>query len=61
MDDVLFNTGLAYLLSVAWRAFLDSDDVVEGVDLHPAVETVARLMRADPDAGDLATLARPRA
>ena len=53
VDDVLFNTGLAYLLSVAWRAFLDSDDVVEGVDLHPAVETVARLLRADPDAGDL--------
>ena len=58
VDDVLVNTGLAYLLSFAWRAFLDSDDVVEGVDLHPAVETVARLLRADPDAGDLATLAR---
>jgi AraC-like DNA-binding protein len=57
-DDVLVNTGLAYLLSFAWRAFLDSDDVVEGVDLHPAVETVARMLRADPDAGDLATLAR---
>jgi AraC-like DNA-binding protein len=58
MDDILVNTGLAYLLSLAWRAFLDSHDVVEGVDLHPAVETVARLLRADPSAGDLATLAR---
>src|SRR5215218_8366632 len=58
VDDVLVNTGLAYLLSFAWRAFLDSDDVVEGVDLHPAVETVARMLRADRDAGDLATLAR---
>jgi AraC-like DNA-binding protein len=58
VDDVLFNTGLGYLLSFAWRAFLDSDDVVEGVDLHPAVESVARMLRADPDAGDLATLAR---
>jgi AraC-like DNA-binding protein len=57
-DDVLVNSGLAYLLSFAWRALLDSDDVVEGVDLHPAVETVARMLRADPDAGDLATLAR---
>jgi AraC-like DNA-binding protein len=57
-DDVLVNTGLAYLLSFAWRAFLDSDDVVQGVDLHPAVETVARILRADPDAGDLAALAR---
>ena len=58
MDDLLVNTGLAYLLSFAWRAFLDSDDIVEGVDLHPAVETVARMLRADPDAGDLAALAR---
>jgi AraC-like DNA-binding protein len=58
VDDVLVNTGLAYLLSFAWRAFLDSDDVVEGVDLHPAVEKVARMLQADSDAGDLATLAR---
>jgi hypothetical protein len=58
VDDVLVNTGLAYLLSFAWHAFLDSDDIVEGVDLHPAVETVARTLRADPNAGDLATLAR---
>ena len=57
-DDILVNTGLAYLLSLAWRAFLDSDVVVEGVDLHPAVETVARMLRAHHDAGDLATLAR---
>src|SRR5215218_9858180 len=57
-DDGLVNTGLAYLLSLAWRAFLDSDDVVEGVDLHPAVKTVARLLRADPEAGELATLAK---
>src|SRR5215218_4117855 len=58
VDDVLVNTGLAYLLSFAWRAFLDSDDVVAGVHLHPAVESVARMLRADPDAGDLAALAR---
>jgi AraC-like DNA-binding protein len=58
VDDILVNTGLAYLLCLAWRAFLDSDDVVEGVDLHPAVETIVRLLRANPDAGDLATLAR---
>jgi AraC-like DNA-binding protein len=58
VDDALVNTGLAYLLSLAWRAFLDSDEVVEGVDLHPAVETVARMLGADPNAGDLATLAR---
>ena len=37
---------------------LDSGDVEGVLDLHPAVETVARLLQADPDAGDLATLAR---
>ena len=58
VDEVLANAGLAYLLRLAWRAFLDSDDVVEGVDLHPAVEAVARMLQADPEAGDLAALAR---
>jgi AraC-like DNA-binding protein len=57
-DELLVNTGLAYLLSFAWRAFLDSDDIVEGVDLHPAVERVARMLQTDPDAGDLTALAR---
>ncbi len=51
------NAGLSYLLVLAWRAFLDSDDIVIGTDVHPAVETVARLLRADPGAGDLTTLA----
>jgi AraC-like DNA-binding protein len=58
LDDALFNAGLAYLLTFAWRAFLDSDSVVEGVDVHPAVEAVARLLHADPRAGDLDALAR---
>ena len=57
-DDALANAGLAYLLISAWRAFLESDDVVEGVDLHPAVDTVVRLLRANSRAGDLAALAR---
>jgi AraC-like DNA-binding protein len=57
-DPALANAGLAFLLALAWRAFLDSDDVVEGVDVHPAVQTVARLLRADPSAGDLPRLAR---
>jgi AraC-like DNA-binding protein len=58
VDATLFNAGLAYLLTYAWRAFLDSHDIVEGTDLHPAVESVARLLQADPGAGDLASLAR---
>jgi AraC-like DNA-binding protein len=58
LDDGLFNAGLAYLLAASWRAYMDSEDAVEGTDLHPAVETVARLLRADPSAGDLPALAR---
>jgi AraC-like DNA-binding protein len=58
LDDALVNAGLSYLLIFAWRAFLDSDDVVEGVGVHPAVETAARLLRTDQHPGDLNTLAR---
>ncbi len=58
VDDALLNAGLAYLLVFAWRAFVDSEDVVVGADVHPAVETVARRLRLDPNAGDLDDLAR---
>jgi AraC-like DNA-binding protein len=58
VDDTLFNVGLSYLLLAAWQAFLDSNDVVGGVDVHPAAERAARLLHADPDAGSLADLAR---
>jgi AraC-like DNA-binding protein len=57
-DAALANAGLAYLLTMAWRAFLDSDVVIEGVDVHPGVRKVAHVLRTDPDAGDLAALAR---
>jgi AraC-like DNA-binding protein len=57
-DDVLLNAGLAYLLLFAWRAFLESEDHVAGIDVHPAVDTVARLLHADPEAGGLDALAR---
>jgi AraC-like DNA-binding protein len=58
VDDALHNSGLAYLLLSTWRAFLESEDLVAGVDVHPAVETVARCLRADPEAGNLDALAR---
>jgi AraC-like DNA-binding protein len=58
VDDAVLNAGLPYLLLVAWRAFLESEDLVAGVDVHPAVETVARCLRADPEAGGLDALAR---
>jgi len=57
-DPDLSNAGLAYLLLRAWRAFVVSDDVVEGVTVHPAVEQVARLLSDDPAGGDLTALAR---
>ena len=58
IDDALLNAGLGYLLVLAWRAFLDSEDVVAGAGVHPAVESVARRLRADPGAGGLGELAR---
>jgi AraC-like DNA-binding protein len=57
-DHAVANAGLAYLLALAWRAFLDSDDIVTGTGVHPAVRAAARLMQADPHAGDLTHLAR---
>ena len=58
VEDALLNAGLPYLLLFAWRTFLESEDLVAGVDVHPAVETVARCLRADPEAGGLDALAR---
>jgi AraC-like DNA-binding protein len=58
LDDTLFNAGLSYLLLAAWQAFVDSDDAVGGVDVHPAVDRVARLLHANPGTGHLADLAR---
>ncbi len=58
VDDALLNAGLPYLLVSAWRAFLESEDLVAGVDVHPAIETVARCLRADPEVGNLDALAR---
>ena len=57
VDDALLNAGLSYLLLFAWRAFLESEELVAGVDVDPAVEAVAR-WHADPEAGSLDALAR---
>jgi AraC-like DNA-binding protein len=55
-DTSVANAGLAYLLILAWRCFRESGDIVAGADLHPSVETVARLIRSDPSV-DLTRLA----
>ena len=57
-DDALANAGLAYLLARAWRAFLDSDEVVDSIHVHPAIRAVVDLLRTDSSTGTLASLAR---
>ena len=57
-DDALLNAGLPYLLVSAWQAFLRSQDAVAGAAVHPAVQTVAHRLQADPNAGGLGELAR---
>lgn len=61
LDEALFSAGLSYLFLYAWHAFLQSDEVVDGVDVHPAVERVARLLCANPIDADLTSLARTAA
>jgi AraC-like DNA-binding protein len=56
-DEALLNAGLPYLLVLGWRAFNASEDIIAGSRVHPAVETAARLLAADPAAGDLNALA----
>ena len=43
-----FNTGLAYALLTAWAAFQDTGTDEVGTEVHPAVESAARLLRNDP-------------
>jgi len=57
-DPALANAGLAYLLTLAWRTFLDTGEIVDGVDVHSAVRRVALQLRAEPGRADLAALAR---
>ena len=54
----LANSALAYLLALSWRSYLDTAENVAAFDVHPAVRAVARLVQADPAAGDLSALAR---
>ncbi len=57
-DRALTNTGLAYLLTACWRAFLDSDNIVDSIDVHPAIRTAIQLLQTSPDFVDLASLGR---
>ena len=53
----LFNAGLGYALLVAWRHFEHAADVPVH-DVHPAVESAARLIRNETAPLDLDELAR---
>lgn len=58
-ENALQDAGFAYLLLSFWEAYRASGDVIEGSDIHPAVEIAARILRDDPRAGeDLTQLAR---
>lgn len=58
-DVARFNAGLAYALLTAWAGFCEADARAIGVEVHPAVESAARLLRDDPTLplGDLAARA----
>lgn len=57
LEPTLLNTGLAYVLALAWTIHSTTSDVPRSADVHPAVENAVYLLKKDPRAGDLATLA----
>ncbi|GMV80026.1 MAG: hypothetical protein AMXMBFR7_12100 [Planctomycetota bacterium] len=43
----LFNAGLAHALLATWQAFAATEDARPGLDVHPAVERAAMLLREE--------------
>lgn len=56
-DASIFNAGVAYCLLAAWQA-QQSAVQITGMDVHPAVERAALLLRQMPTAFDLTDMAR---
>jgi AraC-like DNA-binding protein len=56
-DIPLFNTGLAYALTLAWSMYSATMDIPPNADLHRAVENAVYLLKRDPLIKDLETLA----
>jgi AraC-like DNA-binding protein len=54
----LYDAGLAYLLLSSWEAFRASEDSLEGLELHPAVERTAVILRGETGVQNLPQLAR---
>lgn len=57
-DKDRYNAGLGYALSLSWAAHCASAQVANFSDVHPCVETAARLIRDEHERLNLSTLAR---
>jgi AraC-like DNA-binding protein len=44
-DAARFNSGISYALLTAWSVYQETAEATSGLDLHPAVERAARLIR----------------
>jgi len=51
------NSGLRYLLLLAWQNFIEATDTVAGVELHPAIERCVQLLRRPQAPASLEDLA----
>ena len=52
-----FNAGLAHALMETWWAFESAEDFTETMDVHPAVQRAARLLRDDDQMLSMQTVA----
>ncbi len=56
-DEMLYNTGLAYALPLAWSIYSTTHEMSPNTDIHPAVENAVQLLRKNPFHDDLTTVA----
>lgn len=57
-DPALHNAGLEYLLLSAWKAYREGEEAVPGVEVHPAVEKAAKILKSEPGLHGVEELAR---
>jgi AraC-like DNA-binding protein len=57
-DPALHNAGLEYLLLAAWRAYREGEEAVPGVEVHPAVEKAAKILKREPGLRSVEELGR---
>jgi len=56
-DETLFNTGLAYVLTLAWSIHTEPTDIPPNADIHPAVENAVRILQKNSRLDTLDALA----